>query len=80
MSVFQTEGVRVEVCASTLMLSPAEGYGVLLDHRKLRTPQKELLVVPTEPLAQAVAGEWASQGSLLQPSIMHLVSPLPGYN
>ena len=52
----------------------AEGYGVLLGHRKLRTPRRELLVLPTEPLALAVAGEWASQGSLLQPSIMHLVS------
>jgi ATP synthase F1 complex assembly factor 2 len=52
----------------------AEGYGVLLGHRKLRTPRRELLVLPTEPLALAVAGEWASQGSLLQPSIMHLTS------
>ena len=52
----------------------AEGYGVLLDHRKLRTPRRELLVLPTEPLALAVAGEWASQASLLQPSIMYLVS------
>ena len=46
----------------------------MLDHRKLRTPGREVLEVPTEPLALAVAGEWASQGELLQPSIMHLVS------
>ena len=34
------------------------GFRVLLDGRPMRTPAKTLLVVPTEPLAAAIAGEW----------------------
>lgn len=34
------------------------GFRVLLDGRPMRTPAKTLLVVPTEPLATAIAGEW----------------------
>lgn len=34
------------------------GFRVLLDGRPMRTPAKTLLVVPTEPLAEAIAGEW----------------------
>lgn len=34
------------------------GWRVLLDGKPMRTPAKSVLVVPTEPLAQAIAGEW----------------------
>ena len=34
------------------------GFRVLLDGRPMRTPAKTLLVVPTEPLAAAIATEW----------------------
>lgn len=47
-----------------------------LDHRKLRTPHRRVLLLPTEPLALAVAQEWESQDTILQPSLMHLVSIL----
>jgi ATP synthase F1 complex assembly factor 2 len=51
-----------------------DGFGVQLDHRKLRTPQRKLFLVPTESLALAVAQEWEAQDSILQPSLMHLTS------
>ena len=35
------------------------GFRVLLDGKPMRTPAKSILVVPTEPLAQAIAGEWS---------------------
>ena len=55
------------------LFHPPGGYGVQLDHRKLRTPQRQLLLVPTKSLAQAVAQEWESQDSRLQTSLLHLV-------
>ncbi|HTR85056.1 MAG TPA: ATP12 family protein [Reyranella sp.] len=35
------------------------GWRVLLDGRPMRTPAKTVLVVPTRPLGEAVAQEWA---------------------
>jgi len=34
------------------------GFRVLLDGKPMRTPAKSILLVPTEPLARAIAGEW----------------------
>jgi len=34
------------------------GFRVLLDGKAMRTPAKAVLVVPTEPLARAIATEW----------------------
>lgn len=34
------------------------GWRVLLDGKPMRTPAKSVLVVPTEPLAEAIAAEW----------------------
>jgi chaperone required for assembly of F1-ATPase len=48
------------------------GYGVLLDGRPMRTPQAARLAVPTRPLAQALAGEWDSQGEKVTPAAMPL--------
>jgi chaperone required for assembly of F1-ATPase len=48
------------------------GWGVELDARPLRTPSRSLLVVPTEQLAQAIAGEWASAGEAIDPRAMPL--------
>lgn len=39
------------------------GWRVLLDGKAMRTPQKEIFEVPQRKLAEAVAEEWASQGS-----------------
>jgi len=48
------------------------GFAVTLDGRIARTPAKAKLVVPTEPLARALAAEWAAQGEILEPHAMPL--------
>lgn len=47
-----------------------DGFTVLLDGRPLRTPAKAPLVLPTRPLAEAVAAEWAAQQDVLRPETM----------
>jgi len=50
----------------------ADGFAVTLDGRVARTPAKARIVVPSEPLAQALAAEWAAQGEILEPHAMPL--------
>jgi len=38
-----------------------DGFSVLLDGRPVRTPGRNMLVLPTEKLAAAIAGEWQAQ-------------------
>ncbi len=53
--------------------APAErGWQVTLDGRAIRTPAKALLVVPNQPLADAIAAEWAAQGEEVKPASMPL--------
>ncbi|MCV2865953.1 ATP12 family chaperone protein [Albidovulum sediminicola] len=52
---------------------PCEGgWGVWLDERQVRTPAKAPLVVPTQPLALAIAQEWQAQESAVDPMSMPL--------
>jgi chaperone required for assembly of F1-ATPase len=52
---------------------PAEnGWGVALDGRKLRTPAKRELTLPSVRLAAAIAAEWDAQGSDIHPHTMPL--------
>jgi len=37
------------------------GFQILLDHRVLRTPARQPLVVPSRALAYAIAAEWEWQ-------------------
>lgn len=54
-------------------VAPHEGgFAVTLDGRIARTPAKAKLVVPTAPLAQALAAEWSAQGEVLAPAAMAL--------
>ena len=41
-------------------VAAGEGWGVALDDKPLRTPGRALLAVPSEALAEAIAGEWAA--------------------
>lgn len=50
----------------------AEGFGVSLDARPLRTPEGASLVVPTEPLAAAIAGEWQALEGEIRPDRLPL--------
>ena len=47
-------------------------WAVRLDGRPLRTPGKAPLEVPTEPLAEAIAREWAAAGETVDPRAMPL--------
>jgi chaperone required for assembly of F1-ATPase len=51
----------------------AEGaYGVMLDGRRLKTPAKRDLVLPSAALAAAIAAEWEAQQGEIQSSTMPL--------
>jgi len=43
------------------------GWSVALDGKPLRTPERRSLVVPTEALAEAIAGEWRAAGETFDP-------------
>lgn len=49
-----------------------EGSAILLDGKKVRTPGKALLILPTRRLAEAVAKEWRAQGERIDPRTMPL--------
>jgi chaperone required for assembly of F1-ATPase len=52
---------------------PAEGgHGIALDGRKLRTPGKQVIVVPSAALAAAIAAEWDAQQGDIRPASMPL--------
>lgn len=48
------------------------GFRVLLDGKPMRTPAKAVLVVPTEPLAQAIAAEWREVPEKAEINVSHL--------
>jgi chaperone required for assembly of F1-ATPase len=48
------------------------GWAIRLDDRPVRTPARALLLVPTELLAQAIAGEWRSVEGDIDPRAMPL--------
>ena len=46
--------------------------GIALDGRNVKTPLKAALVLPTRPLAEAVAAEWDAQVDVINPHTMPL--------
>lgn len=46
------------------------GFTVRLDARPVKTPGKNLLVVPTRAMAEAIAAEWQAQQGLVRPETM----------
>jgi chaperone required for assembly of F1-ATPase len=57
----------------TVDVAPDDGgrFVVLLDGRNLRGPKGSRVALPTAPLAQMVAQEWAAQGETLELAQMH---------
>lgn len=49
-----------------------KGFRVLLDGRPVNTPARRQIVVPSRPLAEALAAEWAGQGEKIDPATMPL--------
>ncbi len=57
----------------TATVEGADGaYRILLDGRRIKTPGKRVLAVPTKSLAEAIAAEWEAQGERVDPSTMPL--------
>jgi chaperone required for assembly of F1-ATPase len=55
-------------------IGPAEnGFAVLLEGRPVRTPGRNLLILPTERLAAAIALEWRAQGDEIIATTMPLL-------
>jgi len=48
------------------------GHRVLLDGKPMRTPAKAVLVLPTRPLAEAIAGEWRDVPENAELNVSHL--------
>jgi chaperone required for assembly of F1-ATPase len=46
--------------------------GIALDDRRVRTPAKADLILPTAPLAEAIADEWRAQKGEIKPQTMPL--------
>ncbi|HUE79178.1 MAG TPA: ATP12 family protein [Sphingomicrobium sp.] len=53
-------------------VAAGDGWAVQLDFAPLRTPGGALLDVPTKPLAEAIAGEWAAAGDTFDQGAMPL--------
>jgi len=58
------ENVSVEAVAG--------GYGIFLDGRMVKTPDKKDAISPTRAMAQAIATEWQAQGDKVDPASMPL--------
>ncbi len=46
------------------------GFAILLDGRPVRTPAKQILAVPTKPLADLLSAEWQAQAEVIDPATM----------
>jgi len=57
---------------SATVTPTADGFGISLDSKPVRTPGGTLLVVPQLALAEAIAGEWLAQLDDINPHSMPL--------
>lgn len=54
------------------LVAVTDQLGIALDGRNVKTPLKAALVLPTRPLAEAVAAEWNAQVDVINPHAMPL--------
>ncbi len=50
----------------------SDGFAVRLDGKPVRTPSGRALVVPSRPIAEAIAAEWEAQQTFIHPLTMPL--------
>ena len=56
---------------TTAEVAPTEaGFAVTLDGRRVKTPAKRDLAVPTQAIARAIAAEWQAQEERVDPLSM----------
>jgi chaperone required for assembly of F1-ATPase len=53
-----------------LAVADDHGFAVELDGRRIKTPAKAPLILPTQAMADAVAAEWAAQQDIVNPLTM----------
>ena len=63
---------RLYVNVTVERAGPEVGFAILLDGRRVRTPTKMPLIVPSRALAEAIATEWRAQGERIEPQTMPL--------
>ncbi len=49
------------------VLADGAGFGVELDGRRVKTPAKETLLLPTREMANAISAEWEAQEGVIDP-------------
>lgn len=52
------------------VVDKGDAFTVTLDGRDVKTPAKALLLVPSRPMAEAIADEWQAQGDRINPLTM----------
>ena len=55
------------------MCAVDDAFGIMLDAKRLLSPAKQPLTVPSRALAEAIAEEWQAQGPELRPHTMPLM-------
>lgn len=55
---------------TTAVAEQDKGFAVALDQRQIKTPAKAALLLPTRPMAEAVAAEWDAQKDVINPLSM----------
>ena len=53
-------------------VAEGDAWSIRLDGRPIKTPARASLIVPTAALAEAIAGEWETQGETIDPRSMPL--------
>ncbi|SCZ73830.1 Chaperone required for the assembly of the F1-ATPase [Epibacterium ulvae] len=48
----------------------ADGFSILLDGRRVKTPAKASLQVPSQRMAELIAAEWEAQEEVVNPNLM----------
>ena len=57
---------------AAVAIATEDGYAIALDGRRVKTPAKADLILPTEDMANAVAAEWNNVGDTIDPREMPL--------
>jgi len=65
-----TTPLRKRFYESAGVAETADGFGVVLDGKAVRTPGKRLLGAPVRELAEVMAAEWAAQVDVIDPLSM----------
>ncbi|XP_004930951.1 ATP synthase mitochondrial F1 complex assembly factor 2 isoform X1 [Bombyx mori] len=73
-SIYRPYATRKRFYKGTAVIQNDNKWEVTLDHRRLKTPNGNVLTVGNEPLARVVAVEWDSQNETISQATMHLTA------